>query len=180
MTSSEIKIRQEQNADVTTVFDVVTQAFQQTYEALLVDRLRSGAAFIPELSLVATLNNRIVGHILFTELLIQSGEQTISGALAMAPVAVIPGYQKMGVGSLLIRKGLEIAAGMGYKAVVVLGHAGYYPKFGFEPAAKWNIHAPFEVPSINFMALELIPGALERMSGTVIYAPEFGIGGEDH
>lgn len=175
MSSFSIHIRPENIADVKTVFEVEAAAFNREEEAILVDRLRTSIAFIPGLSLVAERDNKIVGHILFTDLPVNSGEGLISGVLAMAPVAVLPAYQNQGIGGVLIRRGLEVATDMGYKAVVVLGHEHYYPKFGFRPAVKWNIKAPMEVPDNNFMALELIPGALDTISGVVVYAPEFGI-----
>ncbi|HEY9262006.1 N-acetyltransferase [Chitinophaga sp.] len=170
-----IHIRPETAGDITTIFEVEAAAFQREEEATLVDQLRAGAAFIPGLSLVAEIDHQIVGHILFTRLQIKSGEALLSGILALAPVAVLPAYQSMGIGGSLIRKGLEVAREMGYKAVIVLGHEHYYPKFGFMPAVKWNIRAPMEVPDANFMVLELVAGALDHISGVVVYAPEFGI-----
>jgi putative acetyltransferase len=170
-----IHIRPENAGDITTIFKVEAAAFQRSEEAILVDQLRAGAAFIPGLSLVAEIDQQIVGHILFTALQIKSGEELMTGLLALAPVAVLPAYQNRGVGGALIRKGLEIARELGYKGVIVLGHEHYYPKFGFVPAAKWHIRAPLEVPDGNFMALELVAGALDHFSGVVVYAREFGI-----
>jgi len=128
---------------------------------------------VPELSIVATLNNKIAGHILFTKIHIKGNDGNIKESLGLAPMAVKPELQNSGIGSLLIKKGLEVAQGLGFKSVIVLGHEHYYPKFGFEPAIKWNIKAPFEVPSNVFMAIELEKDGLKNMSGTVIYPKEF-------
>lgn len=90
-----------------------------------------------------------------------------------APVAVLPAYQKQGIGSQLILHGLNKSKEMGFKSVIVLGHETYYPRFGFRPADKWGIKAPFEVPDEAFMALELEAGSLNGIAGTVVYGREF-------
>ncbi|HVI43785.1 MAG TPA: N-acetyltransferase [Chitinophaga sp.] len=175
MNLSSITIQQETENDRQAVFTVNQRAFQRDEEALLVDRLRTSEAFIPQLSLVSRVDNKVAGHILFTEIGIRQPDGNISQALALAPMAVLPEYQSKGIGGQLIRHGLEVARSLGYKAVIVLGHEHYYPRFGFVPAAKWNITAPFPVPSANFLALELVPDALGNVAGEVIYAPEFGL-----
>jgi putative acetyltransferase len=172
--SSSIIIRQENKADQPAVDTLLKAAFKRDEEAVLVGRLRNSSAFIPGLSLVAVLGDRIIGQILFTKINIRNSEGQKYPALALAPLSVLPEFQQQGVGALLMNSGLEAAAEEN-GAVIVLGHEHYYPKFGFLPAAKWNITASFEVPSANFMALELVPGALEHVSGVVEYAPEFGI-----
>lgn len=170
----EIKIRQETSDDFKEIFELNSLAFGQENEAKLVDLLRKSEAFVPELSLVALVNDEIVGHILFTKNnIFNSTENTFTESLSLAPMAVIPEFQKIGIGGKLILKGLEIAKNIGYQSVIVLGHENYYPKFGFESAEKWNIFPPFEVPSKNFMALELCENALENVQGTVIYPKEF-------
>ena len=88
-------------------------------------------------------------------------------------MAVRPEFQKSGIGGQLIQQGLKVAEELGFKSVIVLGHEHYYPKFGFEPADKWNIKAPFDVPSNVFMAIELVKDGLKNISGTVIYPKEF-------
>lgn len=174
MKAESILIRQETPNDFSEVFEVNHRAFEQDNEAKLVDALRNNSSiFIPELSLVAIKNNQIVGHILFTKIDIkdENGNQTKS--LALAPMAVLPEFQKSGIGAQLIRQGLEIVKGLHYKSVIVLGHENYYPKFGFKPADKWHIKAPFDVPSDAFMAIELVNDGLKNTSGTVIYPKEF-------
>lgn len=167
-----ILIRQEQPGDFPAVFSIHEQAFARTIEAELVNRLRRSNAFVPKLSLVATKDEVLAGHILFTKIKIKN-ENVEYISLAMAPVSVLPDFQNTGVGSALIRRGLDLAKEIGYTSVIVLGHEHYYPKFGFIPAEKWDIRCPFEVPSSFFMALELQPGSLNSISGMVEYAPEF-------
>ena len=91
----------------------------------------------------------------------------------MAPVSVLPEYQNKGIGSKLILQGLKISKEMGFESIIVLGHDKYYPRFGFSPASKWGIKAPFDVPNESFMALELEDGILERVTGTVVYSKDF-------
>ncbi|WP_262429174.1 GNAT family N-acetyltransferase [Paratissierella segnis] len=93
--------------------------------------------------------------------------------MALAPVSVLPEYQDRGIGTNLINKSINIAKKLGYKSVIVLGHENYYPRFGFKPASKWGIKAPFDVPDESFMALELNDGSLDGVTGTVVYAKEF-------
>ena len=170
----QIVLRQETQADFSEVFEVNHLAFGQDNEAKLVDALRNNPiVFVPELSIVATKNNKIVGHILFTKIKIIDDQGNINESLGLAPMAVKPEFQKSGIGGKLIGKGFETAKSLGFKSVIVLGHEHYYPKFGFEPAEKWNIKAPFKVTSTHFMAIELEKGGLENISGTVIYPIEF-------
>lgn len=172
--TKKIIIRQETKDDFNEVFKLNQIAFGQDNEAKLVDALRSNSTvFVPELSLVATENNRTVGHILFSKIIIKDDQGNQNESLGLAPMAVRPEFQKVGIGGQLIKKGLEIAKKMGFKSVILLGHESYYPKFGFEPADKWKIKAPFDVPSNVFMAIELDKDGLKDISGTVIYPKEF-------
>lgn len=172
--TKQIKIKQETTNDFNEVFEVNQTAFGQDNEAKLVDTLRNNpTVFVPELSLVATNRNKVVGHILFTKIIIKEDNGSINESLGLAPMAVRPEFQKGGIGGQLIKQGLKVAKELGFKSVIVLGHKHYYPKFGFEPAEKWNIKAPFDVPSNVFMAIELVKGGLKNISGTVIYPKEF-------
>ncbi len=166
------EIREETPQDYEAVYSVHELAFKQANEANLVNALRKSTTFIPGLSLVALNNQAISGHILFTKIFIKNSP-AVHESLALAPVSVHPDHQHKGIGSALIRAGLQKALELGYDSVIVLGHEHYYPKFGFLPAAGWQIKAPFEVPSNAFMALELKPGSLAGVSGTVEYAREF-------
>jgi len=170
-------IRQEKQSDFQDVFSVIEKAFKDDplsddSEQFLVERLRKSTAFIPELSLIAELNNKIIGHILLTRIQIKN-DKIINDSLALAPVSVNLRWQNQGVGSKLIIRAHEIAKGLGYQSIVLLGHENYYPKFGYERASKFGITLPFEVPDENCMAIELEKGGLEGVSGMVEYAPEF-------
>lgn len=171
----EVKIRQENKDDFNTIFEVNKFAFGRDNEANLVDLLRNSNAFIPELSLVATFNNKIVGHILFTKIKIINDDKNESESIALAPMAVRPEFQNKGIGGQLIKRGLDKAKYLQYKSVIVLGHEHYYPKFGFVPADKWNIKSPYNVPTNVFMALELVINGLKNISGLVKYPNEFDI-----
>lgn len=170
-----IIIRQEQTGDHGAIKEITRLAFQQDEEADLIDRLRSNEqAFIQELSLVAAIGPEIIGHILFTEINIVDDNQKEFTSLALAPVSVAPAFQNRGIGGMLICHGLEVATQLGYTSVIVLGHEHYYPRFGFYPAKKWGIIAPFDVPENAFMAMELVDDGLAGVSGTVHYPQEFG------
>lgn len=166
-------IRQENKADYKNVYELNTLAFEEKEEAVLVDLLRKNEEFIPQLSLVALLNDEIVGHILFTKIKIIDDNGNEHESLSLAPMAVLPKYQKKGIGGKLINKGLSTAAKLKFKSVIVLGHENYYPKFGFEPTTKWKITAPFDVPTNAFMGLELVKDSLNNVSGIVKYPEEF-------
>lgn len=163
-------IRRETPADVRAVRTVNEQAFGRPAEADLVDRLRDRGAVT--LSLMAVLDGEIVGHILFSPLEIVSGEARHHG-VALGPMAVLPAHQRRGIGSRLVRAGLERLREGGEELVIVLGHAEYYPRFGFTRASTFGIRCPLDVPDEVFLALELRPGAARGRSGVVRYAPEF-------
>jgi predicted N-acetyltransferase YhbS len=169
-----LTLRKEMPDDYPAVFQLNHRAFKQDGEAKLVQALRNNPeVFVPELSIVALFDGELVGHILFTKIEIKNEQDISAESLALAPMAVRPDHQKMGIGGQLIRLGLRTAADLGFRSVIVLGHEHYYPRFGFEPAEKWKIKAPFEVPSSAFMAIELVPDGLRNCSGTVVYPQEF-------
>jgi putative acetyltransferase len=170
--SASLRIRPEVQADYGAVFDLDVAAFEGDEEARLVGRIRSSEGFDPRLSLVAEREGRIVGHVVLSRIVIQAPDRDVP-ALALAPVAVLPAFQRMGIGSSLIRAALTAAASIGYGAVIVLGHPDYYPRFGWVPASGYGIAAPFSVPDRAFMALELVEGALDGIEGTVVYAAAF-------
>ncbi len=165
-------IRPEKIKDYTAIHEVNELAFGGRAEADLIEALRKTDSFIPELSLVAVRNGEVIGHILFSPIVIKSKERVIS-ALALAPMAVHPKFQNQGVGTKLIRRGHEDCRRLGYKVVVVIGHPGYYPRFGFLPARDKGLQVPFPVPDEAFMVLEFVPGALEATQGEIIYPPAF-------
>jgi len=167
-----LAIRAETPSDTVAVRAVHLLAFKTPAEADLVDALRARGAGI--LSLVADLDGKVIGHIFFSLVTI-SGPHGFFEAAGLAPVAVHPNHQSCGVGSALILRSLEELRSMGHKAVILLGHADYYPRFGFQPASLWGIYYTVEVPDPAFMALELIPGSLDGISGVAHFQPEFDV-----
>ncbi len=163
-------IRPETPENKAMIRHVNEEAFGDTGEAGLVEKLRSRQAII--LSLVAIDGDRVIGHILFSPVTVESESQSFS-AVGLGPMAVLPLHQKKGVGSELVRAGLEECRRLGHEIVVVLGHPDYYPRFGFVPASTYGIRCEYDVPNEVFMVLELREGALSGRSGTVKYQPEF-------
>ncbi|WP_409253824.1 GNAT family N-acetyltransferase [Bacillus sp. SCS-153A] len=174
----DISIRPEHPAEYSETEEVVYKAFyneefSDKQEHLLVNRLRKSEAFIPDLSFIALNQNRkVIGHILLSKVTIIDGNNSAE-SLALAPVSVLPEYQRKGIGGKLIKTALIRAKELGYRSVIVLGHKDYYPKFGFQPASLWNIQAPFDVPDDVFMALELTPDSLKNVQGVVHYSRAF-------
>jgi len=166
-----ITIRREEDNDQIQIYEVNKLAFQQENEGKLIEKIRNTENFIPELSIVAEIDNRIVGHILFSKIKIVG--KSVYESLALAPMAVIPEFQKKGIGSELVKIGIKMAKKLGFDSIIVIGHKEYYPKFGFQRASKWNIKCPFEVPDEVFMAIELTEKAFEGKAGTVEYPDEF-------
>ena len=165
-------IRAETAADFPAVREVNRLAFARDGEADLVDALRATDGYIPELSRVAVVDGRIVGHILFTRIGIVTAGGVVP-TLALAPMAVLPEHQNRGIGSALVRDGLETCRRLGHGSVIVLGDPAYYPRFGFVPARPRGIAAPFPAPDEAFMVIELVPGALDGVQGTVQYPAAF-------
>lgn len=168
----DVIIRAENIADYDQIREINNEAFNQKNEGKLVDLLRQNNRFVKELSLVAEYNNNLLGHILFFPVNIIQGNK-IFETLSLAPMSVLPNFQSKGIGGKLVRAGLDVARKMKYKSVFVLGHSKYYPKFGFEKASRWGISCPYEVPDEVFMAIELVPGALDGIKGIIQYPVEF-------
>jgi putative acetyltransferase len=163
-------IRSERAGDVAAIRAVNRAAFDTPTEADLVDALREQAP-AAILSLVADEGGAIAGHILFSPVTL-SGNTEVK-IMGLAPMAVRPDAQRRGIGSALVRAGLERCAQADCDAVVVLGHADYYPRFGFVPASRFAIASEYDVADEVFMALELKPAALAGKSGTIRYHPAF-------
>ncbi len=168
----EIGIRPETTQDYPAIYEVNMLAFRQLGESELIEKLRKKPGYLPELSLVAEVDHTIIGHILFTPVSIRSDSKT-TGSLALAPMAVLPAWQRKGIGGKLITEGLQAARKAGFSSAIVLGHPSYYSRFGFQPSVKWHIKAPFQVKEETFMAIELEEKALANAQGTVIYQEEF-------
>lgn len=168
---SQVSVRQENKDDIRAIDVVHVSAFEGDAEAGLIDDLRASSSFIPELSLVAEFNGRIVGHILLTKvrLLSDDGGQDI---LVLAPMAVVPSQSHRGIGSELVQKAVEAAKSMGYTAIVVAGRPDFYKRFGFEPASKWGLTSNLAIAGELITAIELEDGALSK-GGNVIYPSMF-------
>lgn len=145
-------------------------AFGQRDEADLVEQLRAEGQALA--SIVAEVEGRIVGHLLFSRAWIDGPNDTVP-VVALAPMAVLPEHQQRGIGGRLIRHGLDLLRGQGEKIVIVVGHPDYYPSFGFSSKRAEMIESPF--PKNAFMALELKTGALDGIAGKVRYPACFGV-----
>jgi putative acetyltransferase len=165
----EVVTRVEQAADLEAIRTINRRAFGSDDEARLVDALRSQGYL--RLSLVAEVAGQTVGHVLFSDLPIETDRGRVA-SLALAPVAVLPEFQNRGVGSRLIRQGLDECRRQGHRIVIVLGHPAYYPRFGFSAELARPLDSPYAGDS--FMALELVVGALAAVKGRVEYPPPFG------
>ena len=161
-----IEIREEHPADVAAIRDVNASAFGQNLEANIVDALRSNGAVL--LSLVAILQGRVVGHIMYSPASVGS---TMGAALG--PMAVLPAYQRQGIGSRLIDAGNRKLEMAGCPFILVVGHAAYYPRFGFRPASTYGIVCEWDVPDDVFMVLVMDPEKMRGVTGLARYRPEF-------
>ena len=166
--NDEILVRIECSSDHVSIAKLIETAFQGTEEVELVQQLREDGDM--RLSMVAVLNNKIIGHILFSDLAVRQDGHIVD-AVALAPLCVDPSLQNKGIGALLCREGIETCRLLGVEAIVVLGHPDYYPRFGFSAELATNLTAPFSGPA--FMALELKHAAL-KAGGHVRYANAFG------
>lgn len=168
-----INVRQEKPADYPAVFELIEKAFRNLevsnhLEHFLVERLRESKTFIPELSLVALLENKIVGHILLSKIKIKNNDKEFE-TLILAPVSVLPEFQNSGVGSQLINEAHKKAIELGFKSVILVGHEDYYPRFGYKKAIEFGIKQPFDVPEENSLVVELVDNGFDNVSGIVEY-----------
>ena len=182
-----IAIREEQPDDVAAIRDINQRAFGQDQEANIVDALRSNGAAL--LSLVATLDGQVVGHIMYSPITIGDEAEddaartgftlpdtptvsTVTGA-ALGPMSVLPEHQQHGIGSKLVESGNQKLKAAGCPFIIVLGHANFYPRFGFQPASTFGVRCEWPVPDDAFMLLPLDPSATQSLSGLAKYRPEF-------
>ena len=189
----EIILRRELKSDRKAVEQVIYRAFRDApptgaaddgMEALLAHKLRASPAFMPQLDYVAIYKGAIIGSIMYTRSKIVGGSVVggVSGSdkscgdwetLTFGPVAVLPKYQRQGVGGALIRKTLGIARELGYRAVLIYGHESYYPRFGFKPASEYGVMTADGANFPAFMALPLYDGALDEVHGRLIVTDAF-------
>jgi len=158
-----VEIRPEANEDRKNVWNVNRAAFEAEDEANLVNALRDGG-FV-EVSLVAEVGDEIVGHILFTKLAVNTKFGAVD-AVSLAPMAVLPSHQRQGIGSQLVEAGLEACRVKRHNIIAVLGHPEFYPRFGFSAELALPLESPFGGGEA-WMAMELVPGALEGVVGKV-------------
>jgi len=164
------EIALESQDDQIAIRHVNVRAFGRQNEADLVDALRDTEDFL--ISLVALQDKNVVGHILFSPVRIESEGQTLA-ALGLGPMAVLPEYQDKGVGTQLIRVGLQVCVEKGFPIVFVLGHPTYYPRFGFVPTKPLGIQWEHNVPDDVFMVVALADASLAGITGVVKYHPVF-------
>lgn len=166
---SRVHIRPEEPLDARAVREVNEAAFESSLEARIVERLRQTSPSL--ISVVAEVDKEIVGHIMFSPLTIAAGAGI--QLMGLGPMAVLPAHQRQGIGSELVREGLRQCTATGCSAVLVLGHPGYYPRFGFAPASRYGITSAYDVPDEAFMLVELQPDSLQGLSGQAIYNEAF-------
>jgi putative acetyltransferase len=166
-----LEIRAERAGDAAAVRAVNQAAFAGPDEARLVDRLRERAQ--PYLGLVAVADGAVIGHILFTPVTLHCYQAPYT-IMALAPMSVLPAWQRRGVGSALVRAGLEACRAAGHDVAVVVGHPAYYPRFGFVRARPLGLMPDPPFPDDAFMVAELTPGALRGRRGVVLYGGDFG------
>jgi len=157
----DVKIRQESEADLAEVLEVVRLAFGRNSESQLVEKFRQNPNYVPELSLVAEYEGHVIGHILFFPIEVKVDDEALQ-TLILAPLSVHPSYQRRGVGGELVKAGLATVKQRGHRSVLVVGHPNYYPRFGFRRASEWGLKMKEANPPEAFMAIEFIEGGLKR------------------
>ncbi len=167
-----MEIKRSTEADRLEVLDIHAKAFGEKKGpeiAELVDGLFDDETAKPSLSLVAVEDGRMVGHVLYTKAKINRAAESVSAQI-LAPLAILPDFQKKGVGGRLIKEGLNQLADAGVELVFVLGHPDYYPRSGFTPAGVLGFEAPYPIPekySGAWMVQELCSGVIGRVKGKV-------------
>ncbi len=157
----EVVVRAETPEDVRAIDVVNLSAFEGEAEARLVDAIRRSPAFIRDLSLVAEINGRIVGHLLLSPVTLHRPDGSEQTILALGPMSVVPSQSHRGIGSALIQAAINRARDMRYRAIVVAGQPDYYRRFGFRPASEWGVTTNLPLPEDAITAMELVEGSLE-------------------
>ena len=177
-------LRPEQPGDYGQVEQLTREAFWNVYkpgcdEHLIAHRLRTSPLFVPQLDLVALDGKKIVGNIMYSRANIVDDSGGNTEVLVFGPLSVLPEYQGRGVGSLLVRRSLELARELGYRAVCIFGHPAYYRRFGFRPASFFHILPPDGNPTDTFQAMELQPAGLQGITGWFAEDPVFSVDPEE-
>jgi putative acetyltransferase len=166
-----VKIRVEKKSDFNAIKYVNDKAFNQPQEGNVIEKIRNTDSRI--LSLVAELDNKIIGHIFFSPVEIE-GHPEIKNGMGLAPLAVLPEYQKQGIGKMLIKEGISKLKKQSVPFIIVLGHEHYYPKFGFETAAKYGLKSQWiGVPDEAFMVMILNKDKMKNVHGVAKYREEW-------
>ena len=170
MNTNDIIMRQETPDDLAEAYTLIQIAFETAKvkdgtEQDFAAELRRSDKFIPELSLVAEANGRLIGHIMLTKTFVKQPDGAHFESLLAAPLSVAMEWRDRGVGSALMREGLQIAEEMGYRAAFLVGDPGYYERFGFRSTAAYGIRSQADIPPQFVMVRELTPGALDGVSG---------------
>ena len=168
-------VRPEQPGDALAIAGINDRAFGGADESKLVDAIRKSGH--PVISLVAEIDGLPAGHILFSPVTIDVPDPPVA-ALGLAPMAVLPAYQRQGIGSKLVEAGLNECRRRGCEVVIVLGHTDYYPRFGFQPARLLGLQTEYAGAGDAFMAIELKAGVLAGRTGLARYLPEFAAVGD--
>lgn len=167
-----VTIREENKNDSIKIREINNIAFNQPQEGEVVDKIRKSDSKV--LSLVAEIDDTIVGHIFYSDAIIESNDKKIYG-MGLAPMAVLPSHQKQGIGKLLINESLKILKKKDVPFIIVLGHEDYYPKFGFEIASKYNVKCQWDgVPDEAFMIMLIDKGIMSKIQGVAKYRDEWG------
>lgn len=164
-----VEIREEQEGEYQKIRQVIVAAFGGDIEANVVELLRDRNR--APVALAAVSDNKIVGHIMFSPVTITLAPKAYR-AVGLAPLSVLPAFQRQGIGSMLVPEGLKKCAAAGFEVAVVLGSHHYYPRFGFSRASLYDLGNEYDADE-HFMAIELKHGALDKVGGTVRYSPEF-------
>ncbi len=168
---SDIIVRPETADDIRAIDVVNLSAFHHDIEANLIESLRRSPSFVPELSLVAEFNGRIVGHIMFSKITLRRHD-TMIDLLELGPMSVVPSQSHRGIGTILVETGIQQARELGYKAICEAGQQSFYKRFNFESASKWGLTCSLPVPEESITALELEADVLTG-GGHLIYPPQF-------
>jgi putative acetyltransferase len=170
-----IVIRGEKPRDFAAIREIHELSFGRENEAVLVEKIRGSRDFNPSLSLVAELEGRPVGHVLFSRVWIRPPDPKLpeENALALAPLSVHPDFRNKGIGSELVTQGLKICRQHGYRLVIVVGEQSYYSRFGFVPARPKGLEVPFPVPERAFLVAEIVPRPGLGIEGTIRYPQAF-------
>ena len=166
-----MNIHIEKETDIQQIWQINAKAFETDAEANLVSSLRKSG--LPFISMVYEENKKLLGHILFTPVELEGHPNNLR-IMGLGPMAVTPEMQNNGIGSALVKAGIEQCECEGFNAIIVLGHPNFYPKFGFVPSVKYGIISEYDVPEDVFMVLELNENALKGKEGTIKYHEAFG------